>query len=334
MDNLLLDSFTRLLAEVSDPAAVRRAEDSGDTSLADAALVESGFLDALVPEEQGGAGLPLAELVPLFMAAGEHLLPSPFAETIVARALIARAGAALPAPGSILLWPVTAEGTLRSQAATLAGKSALALVQRGADFSLQPTVLRARADDPFRMAGVTLDPAAAPLLTFSSPGVDLLHWAAAITAVNMAGAMGRILAMSLTHVNERQQFGRALGKFQAIQQQLSVLAEKTVSAQVAARIGLSAIGLELDPWRVAVAKTTANEAAGPCAAIAHAVHGAIGISEEHDLQLFTRRLKRWQISFGSDSYWARQAGQARLAARAGTSVDFIRTRLAEVPFVE
>jgi len=140
--------------------------------------------------------------------------------------------------------------------------------------------------------------------------------------------MGRVLDMALHHVNERQQFGRSLGKFQAIQQQLSMLAERTVAAQVAARIGLSAPGLTLDRCRVGVAKSVAHEAAGLSAAVAHAVHGAIGISQEHDLQLYTRRLKRWQISFGSDGYWARHVGEARLAAGEGTSVDFIRSRLA------
>src|SRR3546814_11955610 len=44
---------------------------------------------------------------------------------------------------------------------------------------------------------------------------------------------------TLFRSSERQQFGRSLGKFQAIQQQLSVLAEKTVATQVAARIGRS-----------------------------------------------------------------------------------------------
>lgn len=334
MDNLLLDSFTRLLVEVSTPAAVRHAERSGDTAAIDAALAESGFLDALVPEEKGGAGLSLADLIPLFMAAGEHLLPAPFAETIVARALIATSGAELPPLAPILLWPETPDGRLRSQVRPLAGEGALALVQRGSECLLLPTSIGVAADDPFRMSGAIPDAAGAPLLSFSAPEVDLLHWAAAITAVNMAGALGRVLDMSIAHVNERQQFGRSLGKFQAIQQQLSVLAERTVAAQVAARIGLTASGLQLGSWRVAVAKTMTNEAAGACAAIAHAVHGAIGISEEHDLQLYTRRLKRWQISFGSDSYWAKQAGQDRLSARGGTSVDFVRAGLGQDEVVE
>ncbi len=56
MDDLLLDSFVRLLADTSTPAAVRQAEESGDAADIQRALEESGFLDALLPEEKGGAG--------------------------------------------------------------------------------------------------------------------------------------------------------------------------------------------------------------------------------------------------------------------------------------
>jgi len=61
------------------------------------------------------------------------------------------------------------------------------------------------------------------------------------------------------------------------------------------------------------------------AAIAHAVHGAIGISEEHDLQLFTRSLHEWRAADGSEGYWSAILGRVRLADEAPTSADFIRT---------
>jgi acyl-CoA dehydrogenase len=143
----------------------------------------------------------------------------------------------------------------------------------------------------------------------------------------MAGAMERMLGMSLTHVNGRKQFGRTLGKFQVIQHQLSVFAERVVAAQVAARIGLTGSNFILDGGRVAIAKSIANESARSCVSIAHAVHGAIGISEAHDLQLYTRRLARLQVSFGSDAYWQRFAGELRLESRETTSVDFVRALL-------
>ena len=55
------------------------------------------------------------------------------------------------------------------------------------------------------------------------------------------------------------------------------------------------------------------------------VHGAIGISEEHDLHLYTRSLYEWRMADGSDGYWSRILGRARLDSDAQTSSDFIRT---------
>jgi acyl-CoA dehydrogenase len=327
MDDLLVDSFVRLLGQVSHPAAVRLAEESGDVRDILRAVDESGFLDALVPELKGGSGLALADVVPMFLAAGAHLLPIPFAETVVARTLIATAETEAPRGKTIILWPATSVGRLRSQLAPTGEPSSLALAQRGTEFQLLPIVFGDGGTDPFRVGSARPDFGARPLLSFSLPRVDLMHWAAAITAANMAGAMERLLDMSLTHVNNRQQFGRPLGKFQAIQQQLSVFAERAVSAKVAARIGLHGADLVLDENRVAIAKSVANESARDCASIAHAVHGAIGISEAHDLQLFTRRLARWRISFGSDSYWQRHLGAVRLGSGEASSVDFVRALL-------
>ena len=330
IENMLLDSFRRLLGQISPSSEVRRAERDGDVAHILREVDDSGFLDALIPESKGGSGLALSDVVPLFLAAGEYLLSIPFAETMVARALIAMSGAQAPRGKTIVLWPITSAGHLRSQMAPLSAPSSLALVQRATTFQLVPVTCREPESDPFRMSGTSSAPdtRARPLLSFELPEVDLLHWAAAITAATMAGALQRLLDLSLTHVNERQQFGRTLSKFQAIQQQMSVFAERTVSAQVAARIGLSATGLVLDGARVAIAKSVVNESASAGASIAHAVHGAIGISEAYDLQLYTRRLARWRLSFGSETYWQRYLGNARLAAPDATSVDFVRRRLA------
>src|ERR1700722_13403013 len=96
MDSVLLDSFTRLLGETSDLSAVRDSEETGDASKLQRAIQEAGFLAALVPESKGGSGLGLPDLFPLFLACGELLLPVPFAETLVARALICVACAKVP----------------------------------------------------------------------------------------------------------------------------------------------------------------------------------------------------------------------------------------------
>lgn len=326
-NDLFLESFSRLLADVADMANVRAVHGGASTSAMWQALTESGFLDALVAETHGGVGLGRAEILPLFMLAGRHLLPVAFAHTVVARMLIATAGQALPVDGPILLWPVGSSGTLRSQIPPAAFEAGHALVQHRASFRIVP--LRAcDGSDGFGFHAATLVADASPLIEFEIEDCDLLDWAAALTAVSSAGAAARVLELSQQHVTERQQFGRALGNFQAIQHLIAQAAEQSVLAATAARIGFSDKGVALDPLRVALAKTLTANAASELSRIAHAVHGAIGISKEHDLQLYSRLLKRWQLSYGSQDFWAERIGAARIAASDGTAVDFIRTALA------
>ena len=112
------------------------------------------------------------------------------------------------------------------------------------------------------------------------------------------------------YANERHQFGRPIGKFQAIQHQLSVISEHTFAARMAAQIGCHGDAATPDRLRVAVAKARTSEAALEVAALAHSIHGAIGFTEEFDLQLFTRRLHLWRQAAGAESYWHGVVGDA------------------------
>ncbi|WP_443082911.1 acyl-CoA dehydrogenase family protein [Variovorax sp. HW608] len=78
------------------------------------------------------------------------------------------------------------------------------------------------------------------------------------------------------------------------------------------------------PMASAVAKARASEAAHQLSAIAHAVHGAIGVTEEYDLQLYTRRLHEWRLARGCEAWWNRQLGRHVLTARPRRVADVAR----------
>jgi len=98
----LAEPFERLLADACPPAQVRALERGGDARPLWERLEASGFVDTLVPESAGGAGLRLADAFPLFVVEGRHALPLPLAQTMLVRALLARDGIAAP-PGSIAI---------------------------------------------------------------------------------------------------------------------------------------------------------------------------------------------------------------------------------------
>ncbi|HMN79874.1 MAG TPA: acyl-CoA dehydrogenase family protein [Burkholderiaceae bacterium] len=182
---------------------------------------------------------------------------------------------------------------------------------------------------------------------------DAETWNNAIHAAAMSGAMERVLALSVAYANDRRQFGRAIGQFQAVQQDLAVLAEQAGSAVLAARIGCGSPGrepgsqprslpdpqsgpqrsMQPDPLLAATAKLRASEAALRVAMLAHAVFGAIGITEEHVLGVFTTRLHEWRATAGTERDCAMRIGSALL--RSGESFPaFIRAALVPAAHTE
>lgn len=308
---MIAQAFEKLLASHAGPAAARAGESGEVAPALIGALAGSGFLDLLVGEEAGGAGCSLADLLPLAIAAGRHLLPVPFAETVVARALFP---AALPEDGFAILIapsPLLPMARLASHAVAVADGVA----------RLHP--LRASGDDPWRTGAATgadLGPAMAE--TAASAIGDPAVAAAALTAARIAGLLEGAAALALSHVSARQQFGRSLAAFQAIQQQLAHLAEEVVAARAAAALAFR--GMQFAAVPAAIAKARASEAAAEAQAILHQVHGAIGMTAEYDLGVYTRRLQEARLAFGSESHWAARIGAARLADGAGTAADFLR----------
>ena len=129
-------------------------------------------------------------------------------------------------------------------------------------------------------------------------------------AFQMVGAMRRALDLSVQYACDRTQFGRPIGKFQAIQQQLAEAAGHLAAAEAAcARAAAEVEGPDL-LFYAAIAKSRAGEAAGKVAEISHQVHGAMGFTQEHPLHFYTRRLWSWRDEFGGEAYWQEIVGRA------------------------
>ena len=147
--------------------------------------------------------------------------------------------------------------------------------------------------------------------------------AAALVSTQMAGAMAKVLEMTLAYASIRSQFGRPIGKFQAVQHQIAVMAEEEMAARMAAQAAMVGSPLDISWPRAGVAKARAGQAAQVICAMAHAVHGAIGVSQEHGLHHLTMRLHLWSRAHGGELYWARRLGEAALE-KSGGLVDVAR----------
>lgn len=336
MDDLFSDAVERLFEQISTPAAIRRVEAGESIEPLWNAIEESGFLNALIPEASDGAGLTLVQAFPLFLSAGRYAVPVPFAQTMLARAYLTQAGVTVPA-GPIAL--------LGSIAAPEAGQPLRTIVPFGqvAQWLLssvggQTLLLPLQASSRGATAGhgsLTVEVqwaegmnAATRVPALPQDDVRIDSLAAASYAALIAGAADHVLNLTLEYASQRTQFGKPIGRFQAVQNQISIMAERAWVARMAAQLACQSADWRPSLLMAAVGKARASEAAAIVADISHAMHGAIGITEEYDLQLYTRRLREWRHACGAETYWEGRLGQALLNRQNETALSFMCHELA------
>jgi acyl-CoA dehydrogenase len=143
------------------------------------------------------------------------------------------------------------------------------------------------------------------------------QYGALARAAAMGGAIESVLDQAVQYANDRVQFGRPIGKFQAVQHLLAELGSESAAASAAITGACEFAGSAQPVMAIAAAKVRAGEAAKHAARIAHQVHGAIGFTYEHTLHFATRRLWAWRNEFGNDAHWARELGAAIIVAGGG-----------------
>ncbi|CAI10530.1 putative acyl-CoA dehydrogenase (plasmid) [Aromatoleum aromaticum EbN1] len=324
---MFVEAIEKILEDHCSPAEVRNVESGcGSPAPLWESVAEAGFLELLGSDEQGGGGLTLAELFPVIAAFGRHAMPLPFAQSIVARALLAPGG---EVPAGMLTLGAGCrriDGRIVCPMVPFGVVADYVLVDEGDSLLVLPCAAAQRTPTGVsRSLVATLSWAeATPHARLAAQGVHVQPFSAAIHAALISGALHRVLEMTLQYANDRSQFGKSIGKFQAIQHQISVMAENVAAASMAAEAAFQGEASQPALLPSGMAKARASEAAVQAAAIAHAVHGAIGVTEEYDLQLYTRRLHEWRMAHGSEDYWNLIVGRLALAHPHPTITDFVR----------
>ena len=333
-DNIIVDTATRIFQDLCEPTTVNEAEKGVWPKALWDALEESGLPLTWVPEELGGAGAAVADGFAVLRVAGRFAAPVPLAETLMAGWLLARAGIAVPR-GPMTIAPIHAGGHVTIGAdGKLAGRARdvpfarnaahiAVLARRGDDRAValvaasslpmsQGTSLAGEPRDDVSFDGVVPE-------TVQPVSIDqdqLVGFGAAVRSQQIAGALEKILEQSVQYALDREQFGRPIAKFQAVQHNLATLAGEVAAASAAADAAAEACSLpEIVMSEIAIAKVRGGEAAGTGAAIAHQVHGAMGFTYEHSLHHATRRLWSWREEFGNEAVWAARLG--RMVAERG-----------------
>ena len=331
---LMRDSFARLLNEQSSMARVRAALPSGFDPVLWTALAELGAFGMRVPEAAGGVGLGLMDAALLMEEAGRTLASGPVAETLAAARLLATfdTAASRALLGRVMAGRSVVTIALRDVSDepvqwVAGGAVAEAVIARAGDeivlLSIPP---EARGGEPnlasTPIAELPLSTLPRQLLSASPAGLDAFaqaieEWKLLIAAA-LAGLSREAIRLASAYACERFQFGQPIGMYQAISHPLADLVTaadggkylvwKTIhdiaheAPQAGAQISLAA-------WWAA---DTASRA------VAQALHtfGGYGLTTDYDIHLYNLRAKAWPLVLGDPARLLEEAGRRLYAGEA------------------
>jgi acyl-CoA dehydrogenase len=333
VEPLLVETLDRILSATATFEVVERAEPDRWCEPVWSALAAAGIPWISVPEAAGGSGGSMADALAVLHALGRHAAPVPVAETgLLGGWLCAQGGFELPA-GPMTVVPhghvEVVDGRLRGTAMVAWAERAeriLALVDAPAGWqviSVHPSQVeiapRANlAGEP--RGSVLFDLAMNDVETAPAPvGVDgpALHRRGALSRVVLsAGALERLAELTIQFAHERQQFGRPIASFQAVQAHLVAVAQAAVRATMASAVAGRAVAQGSGAFEVAAAKTVVDDAVVEGTRAAHQAHGAMGVTREYPLHHLTRRLWAWRHEHGVGREWRSALGADVVAAGA------------------
>ncbi len=338
---ILKDNARKFFAGECPINHVRKLAETGSAYDADlwSKMAAQGFTGIIFPEQYGGMGMSVVDLILLMEEAGRALVPGPFFATVALAATVIDA-VATDAQKKKYLAPICS-GEARSTLAeieagagwgTRSGEKMAAVNGRltgeklfvpdaaAADFLVVTAgggVFAVQRNAP----GVSLRPMPAMDLTRSVYAVRLDNTpaeklgdtsgmeratdvATAALVAEMVGGMQRILDMTVEYAKTRKQYGKAIGAFQAVQHQCADMYLETESSRSAAYY--AAWALDHDPANaataVSIAKMYASDACRTVGNRGVQVHGGMGFTWENDLHLYYRRAKASETMLGDATF--------------------------------
>lgn len=299
------------VAEVPEPALHQRAFRN---------LVDGGFVRS--PVEGGAEGIELREFAAVLRVCGRVGLDAPVLEDYFAQWVAATTSSLrIGSPHTVALG-----GSDGRRLVKWADEHRPVVVIRHLGAAAELVVVAAISSGDVTLAGeplgcirlgTTLDWGASDL-TFEQIETQF----ALLRSAMIIGAAERAMQLSEKYSVDREQFGKPIGQFQAIEQKLATLASHLTIASVSLDValewspdGASSAVSHLDAMAAII---EARVLAGLVARSAHQIHGALGFTKEHRLHHTTRRLWSWRDEGPTEAEWAIRL--ARSALRRGDAL--------------
>lgn len=324
---MIVDVTNNIFKDLATKEAIDKSENGEWTQDLWDVLKESELISIGVPEDLGGSGGDFEDAFSIIYLAGKYAAPVPISETIISKRLLA--DIEQKANDDLVTFSFEKDQVVKvkeaNEGAVVSGtltnvpwarhvRTVVTLAEKdGQAYVVQLPLEKAEIENVNNIAAEPRD-----TVTFNDVVLEELvlaevqeeafrekvqNLATLSKVVMMAGAMERIKELTVQYVGERQQFGRPLHRFQAVQQHLAHLTGEAVISIAAMNNALAAYKGEGFKQELAYARIRVNEAAADIARRAHQVHAGIGVTYEHSLHQFTRRLWAWREEFGNEAIW-------------------------------
>jgi alkylation response protein AidB-like acyl-CoA dehydrogenase len=359
----MLRQSARQFLETESPMTYVRKMMDDDTGYSEEQwkkMADLGWLGLIFPEEYGGSGLNMVDLVVVLEEMGRVVMPGPFFATVILGGIAIDLGGSTAQKKKYL--PEIAAGRLKASLAQVeesgrwdgpgielkATKSGSSFVlggtklfvhdahnadllvvpartaskgekgitlflvdakQQGVQISLLKTM-----DQTRKLCEVTLDNVNVgkdAVLGKVGQGWGLLDRlvdrAKVALCAEMCGGAQKVLEMSVEYAKVREQFGRPIGSFQAIQHKCANMMVQVESAKSATYYAAWAVANDVPEAHLAacMAKAYCSDAYRYVAGEGIQIHGGIGFTWEHDMHLYFKRAKGSEVTFG-DATWNRE----------------------------
>ncbi len=313
---LFAETAAQLLADHCPPSRVRDAWEGRTDSVLWNQLADMGVLGLLAREESGGLAMTDLDLFPLLVEAGRCAMVDPIVDSAaVAVPLLDMAGH--EALASVINGERTVAVGFADDPFVRIDADSLLLehaTEAGAEWHLVDTsaveaTRETSVDGARRLATISWTPAASTLVT-DAPGVSAAAFDRGIVGLSsqLLGLARHLLDETVGYTQQREQFGKPIGTFQALKHKLADVRMAIDFAEpVIARAAYSlAVGDPEAAVHAAMAKCYASDAATLAARHALQCHGAIAYTIEHDLHMWMKRIWALAPQWGDAAFHRRR----------------------------
>lgn len=330
--DLTLTEDQKLIAETARELLDSRAASAGARSAAAEPdgfsvklwkeMTELGWTGLALPESFGGVGEGFLELCLVLEELGRARVPSPLLATaaccglpLLSHGTDAQQAEWLGAitRGTVMTYAtggdVTFDGHVLEGSAPFvpyAGAAEHLLVAVGSRALIVDTSSSGVSREPLDVVGdpvsrVRFDRVTVPEDRVLADGAAdaVTAYGTAATLAEMTGGAQGVLDLTVAYAREREQFGQAIGAFQAVQHHCANMAIDVLTSRFIAYEAIWKLASGQDAaGELSVAKSWVSDAYQRVCALGHQVHGAIGFTAEHDLHYYTRHATASALAFG------------------------------------